>query len=62
MSAQACQSLYVVLMRHPEAIPDVHTAALRDVLRWNDANGDYDDMGRADLIAALRIQIEQEER
>lgn len=58
VTLRLCEALWDALARCPEAVPAVSTEALRAVLSWNDRNGDYEDLTRADLIGALRTQIE----
>ena len=40
------------------SLDDISSTEIWLALRWNDPNGDYDSMCRAELLAAFRIQQE----
>lgn len=53
-----CRALWQLLVSHPGIEWGVSTEAVRVLLTWNDANGDYTTLDRRGLLAALRIQLD----
>ena len=53
---RAMRAVYDALACCPALLAAVDTDTIRDALAWNDANGDYSNMSRAQLVDAFNVQ------
>jgi hypothetical protein len=55
---RAMRAVWCALDACPGLLAAVDDETIRDALQWNDANGDYDVLARADLLECFRQQQE----